>query len=439
MKDVSSNAYEIAKTAQVAAMWIYHTKEDRVIRVAQMRQFPFTTAPVDKELYFRGYGAGLKSAATFTAVTTTVTKNAAKYNLNNFPTDGDFLLDTANNINAAKAGVSGQASGLVFFKYTQATWGGSCCHATDGCNTQGTSNWKQCNQASGKLKLFAINTDNIIGHSFVDTKSPRKDNEALTTITYNAVMDMPAYYTTVRGRGGFGASTQKLVDIFWSMSSNNAASMSMQVLMHFYVIVPTSGTHASKAKNDADMKVSYGYPLNVWQKVADKKTSNPGRYAVSVGMKLYIAQTNVPVATHYGFYAVRMTPFFKASGGNEIQVVVNTDRAVKCWSWGSYNGAGYAEKHTHKALGYFGTQKYVKLHQFAGINMITCEIGTTAAPTGGDIIIIPATQTAADNPATVNNPLPGYLTSSSTVLSSCKTTMLTAANSKGPAIIAGSD
>jgi hypothetical protein len=45
-------------------------------------------------------------------------------------------------------------------------------------------------------------------------------------------------------------------------------------------------------------------------------------------MKLYIAADAVPVADSYGFYVPRMTPFFKSTGGNEIDVVVSTARTV---------------------------------------------------------------------------------------------------------------
>lgn len=161
-------------------------------------------------------------------------------------------------------------------------------------------------------------------------------------------------------------------------------------------------------------------------------------------MKLYIAPSAVPVAKYFGFFAARMTPFFKNTGGNEVEVMVNSERSVKCWSWGSYNGAGWALKHGDVSLPFFGNGKYESLHQYKGLNMVICEIGVTAGTTGtGDVIIIPATQSAVDNPATVNNPLPGFLTSSTTLYESTKTNLLLATNSgasgSNPAIIAGSD
>jgi hypothetical protein len=44
-------------------------------------------------------------------------------------------------------------------------------------------------------------------------------------------------------------------------------------------------------------------------------------------MKIYIAATTQPLAEYYGFYALKMTPFFKATGGNEIEVLSSTSRA----------------------------------------------------------------------------------------------------------------
>jgi hypothetical protein len=251
------------------------------------------------------------------------------------------------------------------------------------------------------------------------------------------MMDMPAYLTTVRGRGGLGATNQKLCDVFWSMTSNVASTMSIQALMHFYVIV-TSGN----AKADSAMNVSYGFPLNTYSGTAGTAlySRNDGALALSTGMKLYIAADAVPVAEYYGFYSLRMIPFFKATGGNEIDVMVSTARAVQCWSWGSYNGAGFAEVHTYVPfVAYFGTSdKYQPLMQYRGINLVVCKLGTAAGTaTTGDVVIIPATQLAPDNPATVNNPLP--LATCTDPLSSSRESMDTSANSQNPAIIAGSD
>jgi len=212
--------------------------------------------------------------------------------------------------------------------------------------------------------------------------------------------------TTLRGRGGLGSSKQKLVDFFWILTSNNDSSDSVQALLHFYV-------HPTTEKPDADMNVSYGFPLNTWQALnaANTLASNDGLFALSTGIKLYIATTDAkkPIADYYGFYVPRMTPFFKTSGGNEIEVL--TERAsVQCWSWGSENGAGYIhENHASRKnsyLEYFlGDSKYGPAWQFAGANLVICKVGKAAAGANGDVIIVPATQSVADATG-VNNPLP---------------------------------
>jgi hypothetical protein len=138
-------------------------------------------------------------------------------------------------------------------------------------------------------------------------------------------MDMPATLTTVRGRGGLGSSNQKLMDIFWVMTSNVASTAAMQALMHFYIIVA-----AANEKADAAMNVSYGFPLNTYAATnnIDHKSENDGAVALATGLKLYVAATAVPLAEYYGFYVLRMIPFFKATVGNEIEVMVSTARTV---------------------------------------------------------------------------------------------------------------
>lgn len=159
------------------------------------------------------------------------------------------------------------------------------------------------------------------------------------------------------------------------------------------------------------MNVSYGFPLNTYSGTSQllHYSSNDGTNALSTGLKLYIAADAEPVAEYYGFYVPRMIPFYKVTGGNEVQVLVSTTRAVQCWNWGSYNGNGFALVHTYvPMLSYFGNSDiYQPLMQFRGVNMVICKLGKTKGTTGtGDVVIIPATQLAPDYPATVNNPLP---------------------------------
>lgn len=91
------------------------------------------------------------------------------------------------------------------------------------------------------------------------------------------------------------------------------------------------------------MNVQVSYPLNTYgkQDIGNSQIANDGTTALGAGIKLYIAAGASPLVDYYGFYSLRMTPFFKATGGNEIDVVVNSARAVRCWFWGSPNGQGF--------------------------------------------------------------------------------------------------
>jgi len=429
--------YAISKAGVAASMWLFFSKIDRVgTRANNMREFPFDTSVTDKELYFKGYGSGLKTGAKFTCVlpADTLFKKAG-FSLNAFTTATDFKLDTA--VYSAKDGEASQPAGMVLFKFGNGVWGGTCCKDAATCAT--ADSLKKCDLATGgRLKLFSTNVNKKISHQFYDTKSDNKAYNALLEVSYTAVMDMPAHFTTVRGRGGFGASSQKLADVFWVMTSNIASSPSIQALMHFYVIT-------ASAKNDAAMKVLYGFPLNVYSATAatGKKSQNNGALALSTGLKVYIGAGDAPLADYYGFYTLRMTPFFKAAGGNEIEVVVNSKRTVRCWSWGSYNGAGFAQVNNMVSSTYFAN-KYFALVQYAGLNMVICKLGTaTGTAVTGDVILIPATQTApdgklGDGSTDVNNPLP--LAVSTNPLASSLASIKTAATSnKNLAIIAGTD
>jgi len=78
------------------------------------------------------------------------------------------------------------------------------------------------------------------------------------------VMDMPAYMTTFRGRGGIGSSNQKLVDIFFQIRSTASSAPSIQALLHFYVqLHADTGVVA-----DAAAGITVGYPLNTFGPVA---------------------------------------------------------------------------------------------------------------------------------------------------------------------------
>jgi hypothetical protein len=356
--------------------------------------------------------------------------------MNKFQTTANFGFAAA--VYAAKAGESSQAAGVVSFKFAKTTWGGSCCKLDNsGCESE--HSLMKCNQLTGSpvnnLKLFSTNSNKRISHGFYNKASGAKKLNALTGLKMIGVMDMPtAHFTTMRGRGGFGSSSQKLVDIFWQMTTSTASSTAVQTLLHFYV-------HVKTAVTDANMKVGYGFPINTYSATAgaSKNSGNNGAIVLSTGMKIYVAAGDVPLADYYGFHALRMIPFWKSTGGNEIEVVVNSARAVQCWSWGSAQGEGWASIHNPVWATYF-TAKYFALMQYAQMNMVICKIGTAAGTaTTGDVIVIPATQKAPDA-TNVNNPLPKYA-SATPVLSSGRASVVTAANTnnKNLVIIAGTD
>jgi hypothetical protein len=79
---VADTDIEAGDTDVAVEVWIFHACIDRVgTRVDNMREFPFDASVTDKELYFKGYGSGLKTTATFTAL---------------IPAAGKFVTDTIN-------------------------------------------------------------------------------------------------------------------------------------------------------------------------------------------------------------------------------------------------------------------------------------------------------------------------------------------------------
>jgi hypothetical protein len=115
--------------------------------------------------------------------------------------------------------------------------------------------------ASGNLKLFAVADTKAISHSY-QNEGGTKFN-AMTGVSHNAAFDMPTHLTTVRGRGGLGSSNQKLMDVFWVMTSSITSSASLQALLHYYIHVA-----AANVKTDAEMLVTYGFPVNTYSATA---------------------------------------------------------------------------------------------------------------------------------------------------------------------------
>jgi hypothetical protein len=318
--------------------------------------------------------------------------------INDFSTANNFKFADAL---ATIAGEASQATGVVSFKLAKDTgWGGSCCKVANACK----ANTKKCDKdgANDKLNLLSTNVDKIISHSAYNPTANTDHDSAVFSVKFTGVMDMPAHLTTLRGRGGLGSSTQKLCDIFWQMTTSATTPTAVQALLHFYVGVKTAIT-------DANMKVSYGFPMNSYQQTAQtgKSTGNDGSIALSTGIKLFVAAGQAPAADYMGFYLLRMIPFFKSTGANEVEVVVNSARAVKCFYWGSNQGAGWIQKQAIPSTS-FWTGKTKPAYKYAMTNMLVCKIGVaTGTATTGDVIIVPATQQAADATG-VNNPFPGY-------------------------------
>lgn len=163
-------------------------------------------------------------------------------------------------------------------------------------------------------------------------------------------------------------------------------------MVHNYVF-PASGHNP--ADTASAMKVTFGFPLNTWAlaKSAAEKVANDGRAALATGLKFHIAAAAVPLEKYYATFVLRMIPFYKATGGNQIEVVVNSERAVKCWAWGSENGQGWCRKmEATTGVAMLAPTEYMGLTSLASSNIVICELGTAAGTaTTGDVIIVPTT------------------------------------------------
>lgn len=412
-------------------VWFFMSANDRGTAVTNMRLFPFDTTAsgnsgkTTASLHIRNYGSGLKSAATFTAVITQALYDKAKNSL--YGGAGTFKFEFGADSTAAKLD-SDTKTGYLSMTYLKEKWGGTCCAAYKDCkNTKGLKKAGgdndvaaryACDATTGNLLMFATANDGNMGQGYYNDAAAKNQLNSLMSLQFDKAMDMPtATLTAVRGKGGF-ASTQNLVDVFFQMMVGTSGN-AIQTLMHFYV-EPKTATKQSL------FNVVYGYPSNVYTATYSKDhlTYNDGASVLSTGLKLYFTKATKVIADYYGFYVPRMIPFYTSNGGNEIETRVNSARKVQCWNWGSYNGAGFAqvkaEMDKNFAL-YFGTNHavYLPTRQFAGLNMVICKVtkdtaASSAAGYTGDVVVIPATQTAADNTKTnaglkykSHDPLPG--------------------------------
>jgi len=150
--------FEAGDTDVAATMYIFLSQKDQVgARATGVREFPFDTTVTDKELYFKAYGVGLKSAAKFAATLPAADKFVASNSLNAF-TGGTFGLDAA--VYANKDAETGSPTGMVEWKFAAAAWGGSCCITTGSCGAS------VCDKSSGNLNLFSTPDSKIISHAY---------------------------------------------------------------------------------------------------------------------------------------------------------------------------------------------------------------------------------------------------------------------------------
>lgn len=189
---------------------------DRVgTRASGKREFPFDTSVTDKELYVKAYGKTMKDAT----LTVTIAGHA-KFKADQSPNGitSKFVLG-ADYADVAKSTNTG---GLITFKWAQAKWGGSCCKAATTCTDKGSIS--MCNDdTKSNILLFSVNKHKEISHSHYDVAG--KKVNAMTGFEMKKAMDMPtAHLTTVRGRGALGSTNQKLVDVFWQMTSSISSS-----------------------------------------------------------------------------------------------------------------------------------------------------------------------------------------------------------------------
>jgi hypothetical protein len=203
---------------------------------------------------------------------------------------------------------------------------------------------------------------------------------------------MPSHWSAIRGRGGFGAgnTNQFLMQRFFQMKTSADTDFFSAMINHY--VYPGANQLPS-----GGLKVLPSMPLWVSENKADQDFSglsgvkglqymNDGTEALNT-FKIYIAATETPADRFFGFPMPTGTPFMKATGDNEIEVITNRANGgagVKCYMYGNENGLGFCNKVDNAA-----NWAYERLLQFRDMNFMVCDIGTTAAATGGEIVVVP--------------------------------------------------
>jgi len=362
------------------------------------RQFPWVEVADTSatQLDIRLYGSGLKSGPTLAvSVDDTIYDATASYKCVLGSRATCISIDTGI---TAQAVESGAPSGMVHFRLPNSGWGGTCCTGA-ACLGGGSDNSAaSCDKLNAgtvyTVPFMQIPNGGALNPVHSLTKAAAAGTEqSITQVIITNVMDMPAYMTTFRGRGGLGSSAQKLVDIFFQIRSTASSAPSIQALLHYYVQLATANVVADGAAG-----LTLGYPLSTYAAIDTAQTnegSNDGASVVNTGVKFHIAATSTPKQEYVAVFTLRMTPFWHSAGANQVQVVVQGARTgVECWVYSSQTGSGYCLLDANDALTFFasGDALYSDLMMFGGMGLLVCKVGTTAGATGGETIFVPATQ-----------------------------------------------
>jgi hypothetical protein len=204
--------------------------------------------------------------------------------------------------------------------------------------------------------------------------------------TADTFFAMPASWSAIRGRGGFGSGStnQFLMQRFFQMKTSTDTDFFAAMINHY---VYPGATEVPTA--NAGLSILPSMPLWVSEQDASQNAAsgatfkNDGTEALNT-FKIYLAAAAVPVDAFYGFPMPAGTPFMKATGDNEVEVITTRAGGVKCYMYGNENGLGFCNKVDNPA-----NWAYERLLQFREMNFMVCEIGVTAAAAGGEIIVVP--------------------------------------------------
>lgn len=158
-----------------------------------MRLFPFDTTLTDKDLVFTGYGSGLKTDGKATIAIPAL----ASFDVNVVANTKKHSLKAADYVNIVNE--ASQPSGMVKFLVAKVKWGGfkTCCASGSACTA--------CDSVTADAyPLFGTNKDYLIPLFIKLGAKP----QGIVRVEFLALIAFPeTHLTTIRGRGGLGAST----------------------------------------------------------------------------------------------------------------------------------------------------------------------------------------------------------------------------------------